>query len=426
MLIRFGAANSSSIKDYQELSLVASSLTDTGVDLIEPDGLKDKILPFVMIYGANAAGKTNLIAALSHMADQVQHSYTGLQPGAKIPRSTFKLDPDTQSGVSRNDCDFMLDGVRYHYGFTYNDETYIEEWLYAYPERVRQTWFYRRPGEPFIFGKNLKGRNRAIEDLTRSNSLFLSTAAQNNHPQLSAVYQFFSKSLHFAMDPFANEYNVARVLVERQDDKRIIEFLRLADVGINDIRFEPARRKNQPDDFMEDLKAFMKKHAGGFSLEEENLKVPLLGHSDSNGMSHFFRLSDESRGTLRLISLIAPVLEALDTGGVFVVDEIDASLHTLLALKIVELFSNRSTNPNGGQLISTTHDTNILCSKNIRRDQIWFAEKEHGGNTVLYPLSDLKIRKSDNIERGYIQGRFGAIPFFGSIEQMISTNEQTR
>lgn len=424
MLIRFGAANSSSIKDYQELSLVASTLKDDGVDLLEADNLRDKILPFVMIYGANAAGKTNLIAALSHMVDQVKHSYTGLQPGSKIPRSTFKLDPDTRIGQSKNDCDFMIDGVRYHYGFKYDDDIYLEEWLYAFPERVRQTWFYRRAGEAVVFGKNLKGRNRAIEDLTRPNSLFLSTAAQNNHPQLSAVYQYFSKCVTFAMDPTAAEYSVARVLNQRHDDKRIVEFLRLADVGIADIRLEPSQRAKQPDDFMEDLRAFMKKHAGSVAIEEEELKVPLLSHSGGTGGSQFFRLSDESRGTLRLISLIAPVLEALDAGAVFVVDEIDASLHTLLALKIIQLFSNRETNPKGAQLIATTHDTNILCSKHIRRDQIWFAEKEIGGNSVIYPLSDLKIRKTDNIEKGYIQGRFGAIPFFGAIEQIFDRDEQ--
>jgi len=123
---------------------------------------------------------------------------------------------------------------------------------------------------------------------------------------------------------------------------------------------------------------------------------------------------------LRLLKLLQPLLQTLDTGGLLFVDEIDSSLHTLIAQKLLNLFSSRSTNKNGAQLIATTHDTNLLCSDSLRRDQIWFTEKDRGGATHVFPLTDIKTRNTDNLEKGYLQGRFGAVPFVGPIEKLLA------
>jgi AAA15 family ATPase/GTPase len=128
----------------------------------------------------------------------------------------------------------------------------------------------------------------------------------------------------------------------------------------------------------------------------------------------------ESRGTLRLLKLLRPVLHALDTGGLVLVDEIDSSIHALLSRKIVSLFSSKETNKRGAQIIGTTHDTTLLCADFLRRDQIWFTEKDRTGTTHLFPLTDIKTRNTDNFEKGYLQGRFGAVPFLGPIEGLLA------
>ncbi|OBP73266.1 hypothetical protein BAE42_14135 [Mesorhizobium loti] len=141
----------------------------------------------------------------------------------------------------------------------------------------------------------------------------------------------------------------------------------------------------------------------------------------SGGKQVFFNLDKESAGTRRLLALLAPIFAALDHGGLIVIDEIDASLHTRACEAILALFSSTEFNANGAQLIATTHDTNILSSNLLRRDQIWFCEKGDTGETALFPLTDLRTRATDNIEKGYLQGRFGAIPFAGSPSQLLKT-----
>jgi AAA15 family ATPase/GTPase len=130
-------------------------------------------------------------------------------------------------------------------------------------------------------------------------------------------------------------------------------------------------------------------------------------------------MNDESRGTLRALELALDVFDVLETGGLLVVDELEASLHTLLSRKFLSLFASEETNPNQAQMICTTHDTNLLCSEFLRRDQIWFTEKDRFGQTHLYPLTTIRTRNTDNLEKGYLQGRFGAVPFFGTISKLF-------
>lgn len=144
------------------------------------------------------------------------------------------------------------------------------------------------------------------------------------------------------------------------------------------------------------------------------LSVLKLGHITSDGGTVYFTLDSESSGTRRLLLLLHHAFKALDQGSLLIVDELDTSLHTQACEAIIAPFSSRDTNPKGAQLVATTHDTNLLRSPMLRRDQIWFTEKDEGGATHLYPLSDFKVRKEDNLEKGYLQGRFGAIPFAGS------------
>jgi AAA15 family ATPase/GTPase len=427
MLLRFGVRNHLSIRDYAELSLVASSQKDGGADLIDLTPSAIRLLPAVVIYGANASGKTNFLHAFRQMRSAILNSQKKSSPTGNVGQMPFSLDAEPGENPTQFDCDFILQKVRYHYGFRFAADSYTDEWLYAFPDKKRQTWFAREHGNQRIqFGKNLKGQNRAIEALTRTNSLFLSAAAQNAHPQLLPLYEFFERQTKVIIAPNVDAERIAMILGETKLDDRVLRFLRLADTGVTSWKSEKIERSEQ---LRKTINALLKALGSEFpddnslqqiSPDDLNFNTLKLGHRTKSGSDIYFELGMESRGTQRLLSLMAGVFAALDAGSSLFVDEIDSSLHTLLVEKIFALFGSKASNTKGAQLIATTHDTNLLRSGTVRRDQVWFTEKDRHGATVLYPLSDIKTRNSDNIERGYLQGRFGAVPFVGPTEELIS------
>lgn len=234
MLLRFSFSNFRSFRDEQELSLVASPIKGAAVPR-EITGVKEGVLPVAAIYGANASGKTNVLRASDFMSDAVRHSQTRWEPGQSIPRSPFFGNEATPS---RFVADFIVDDTRYEYGFTADSDSFLEEWLYAYPRGGRkQTWFQRSPGLPISFGAKMPGDNRAIESLTRSNSLFLSAAAQSNHAALTSIYRWFSVSLLFVMgDRSRFVQRAAEECTEREFEAFATKMLATADLGITGVK----------------------------------------------------------------------------------------------------------------------------------------------------------------------------------------------
>ena len=424
MLLRFAVSNFRSIRDEQELSMVAAqAIKDDPAALIETPALrKDKALPAALIYGANASGKSNVVEALRFMQRMVLDSHTDFKPGASLGRAPFRLAPEWPEKESRFDLTFVHEGVRYQYGFTALDDRFGSEWLYSWPSGSRRELF-RREGQEFSFGRFLKGDNQLIARNTKANSLFVSAAAQNNHEQLIFVYHFFS-ALYFNLAVSPNRSGVARHLARFRLDQRAMAFLDSLDTGIKSININY-------ESLVDRLQQL------GMSTNDWNLKEILgndfdvkkvaeiqytdvkIGHFAGNENLEFFDINDESSGTVRLFVILGPIFEALDRGSIVIIDEIDSSLHTLACEQIIALFQSPKTNPKGAQLIATTHDTNLLNPDTLRRDQIWFTEKDPEGATHLYPLTDIRTRKGDNIEKGYLQGRFGAVPFAGSVDDFI-------
>jgi AAA15 family ATPase/GTPase len=424
MLLRFAVSNFRSIRDEQELSLVASqAIKDDPQALIETPALrKDKALPAALIYGANASGKSNVVEALRFMCRMVLDSHTDLKPGAPLGRPPFRLAPGWPEKESRFDLTFVHEGVRYQYGFTALDDRFGSEWLYSWPSGSRRELFMRE-GQEFSFGRVLKGDNQLIARNTKANSLFVSAAAQNNHEQLGFIYGFFS-SLYFNLAVSPSRSGVARHLARFMLDVRAMKLLDLLDTGIKsiDINYESLldiyQRRGIP---VSDQK-LAEMHGEGFTVKDavemQWAKIK-IGHSTGNGDIETFDINDESTGTVRLLFILGPIFNALDAGSIVIIDEMDSSLHTLACEQIIALFQSPKTNPKGAQLIATTHDTNLLIPDTLRRDQIWFTEKDGEGATHLYPLTDIHTRKGDNIEKGYLQGRFGAVPFAGSVDDFV-------
>jgi hypothetical protein len=422
MLMRFGVSNYRSILEYQELSLVASALKDPGADLISNADIREHLLPSVLIYGANASGKSNVLAAISFMRAAVLNSHKSQSPNSKIPRHPFLLRPGCREKPTRLDCDFIVDGVRYNFGFTASDEAFEEEWLFAFPGGNRRKWYYRKRGEKISFGKHFKGKNHSIAALTRPNVLFLSSAAQNAHEQATHVFNYFEKSWRLIVSPALDMARLAEDLSGGVEE-RIITFLRHADTGIKSARVNESAAPEELARLLERFKDVADAEFPNFKVNPAKAKSELsLAHYGGEHGSEevFLDISLESRGTLRLLKLLQPVLHALDTGGLVLVDEIDSSIHALLSRKILNLFSAKDANKHGAQIIATTHDTTLLCADFLRRDQIWFTEKDRTGTTHLFPLTDIKTRNTDNFEKGYLQGRFGAVPFLGPIEDLLA------
>ena len=416
MLIEFRVENHRSLRDEQALTLEAGRIGESS----DPRprrvaGHGESLLPAAVIYGANASGKSNVLAALAFMREAVILSHRQWEPEGGIPRTAFGWG-DKRNESSMFEASFLVEGVKYEYGFAVDDEVVREEWLFAWPNHRKQMWF-EREGDRFKFGEHLNGPNDAVKEVTRPNALFLSAAAQHGHKQLTPVYTWFrglitvnvpgrrSRSfrggfIQGTFFSFGDEQLPLFASYEADDTLavRIGQLLKAADVGVVDIKRIDHREEYQ----------------GETSRQRRILLQHQAGDDDS-----WLDLEEESEGTKTLFRIASPLFHALDSGRLLLVDELESSLHPSLGLAIVKMFNSPKTNPKNAQIVFTTHDTNLLGTTlgepPLRRDQVWFTEKDKEGASKLYPLTDYKPRKAENLERGYLQGRYGAIPFLGDI-----------
>ena len=412
MLLRFGVANHLSLRGFQELSFAASSLKDPDQGLIAcPPAPSGSVVPAAVIYGANASGKSNLMGALAAMRKMVLLSHTQGSPEGGVPRQPFRLDAESTGEPSLFELDFTIDGVRHQYGFEASDAAFESEWLYDFPNSRRRMLFERK-GDKFHFGRGLGGRNSVIADLARPNSLYVSAAAQNKHERLSRVFGYFRAINGFHGIDVSGDAASA-MLAEKEPDDRVIEFLGEIGTGVVDYRRNEIDLSEEERVMRDELLGWIKKFAKApADLEWSDKEIAIeLAHRGRDGEPVYLGLDLESAGTRRLLVVLGPAFRALDGGAPLFVDELDASLHTQAAEAVLRLFCSPETNPKGAQLVATTHDINLMKSPLLRRDQLWFTEKDAEGATQLYPLTDFRTRKGDNVARGYLQGRFGAVPF---------------
>jgi predicted ATPase len=425
MLIEFRVENHRSIRDEQALTMRAGRVgapDDPRPRAVRGDKDKAGVLPVAALYGANASGKSNLLAAFDFMRQAVVDSHRLWPPDGGIPRAPFAWGSKT-SEPSLFEVTIVRERTRYQYGFVADDERFLEEWLYAWPAGRKQSWF-ERDGDKFKFGEQLRGENRMVEQVTRPNALFLSAAAQHRHKQLAGIYRWFRTTSTVNVERRPQESGRDRLFFDwmlltlrgessfsdsplfgdeiSADDglESVRDLLRAADVGIVDLKM--VRRDDDP----------------GVRSEQPLLMV----RHESSADNAWLPFHEESHGTQTLFRMAPYLLNALQNGSLLVIDELEASLHPLLALQVVRLFNDPGTNPHNAQLLFTTHDTNLLGTElgepALRRDQIWLTEKDKEGATCVYPLTDYKPRKAENLERGYLQGRYGAIPFLGPLARV--------
>ena len=414
MLIQFTAENYRSIKDEATLSLVAGPGKEHRernvlVPAMKGDRRAVSLLRSAAVYGANAAGKTNLIRALHAMWMMVVRSS---QVDEELPVTPFLLDAKCGGLPTRFEVECIADGVRYQYGFSATKDAVVGEWLYAWPHGRPQLWFNRdraEDGTPtFEFGGKLLGDREVWRRATRGNALFLSTAAALNSGQLRPLYDWFKTRLHVVIGNWNLGYSIQCAKSQRKT--AVVEFLQAADLAVSDLRLlEKEITAEMFDGFPSALREALKKDLVGEQADEVRVV-----HQDADSRPVELHLSVESDGTQKIFTLAGLWIDTLEKGNVLVVDELHDNLHPMLVRYLVGRF-HCATLKSNAQLVFSTHDTSILSQDVFRRDQIWFCERNGRQETRLIPLSDFSPRKGlENLERSYLAGRYGAVPYLRS------------
>lgn len=427
MLIEFSVKNFRSIKERQTLSMmsaVGGELRDTNTIAVL-DG-KLNLLRSAAIYGPNAAGKTNLIKAMQAM-ERVVLSSAQRQRGDDVGVTPYLFDRATQDQPSEFEIVFINEDVRYQYGFSATNKQIIEEWLLAYPKGRAQSWIDRKFNphtQAYEWGTTdkLTGTKQLWQKATRPNALFLSTATQLNSTQLQPVFDWFNTKLRLIGPNGLSPLVTLEQCETEQGKHQIIEFLQIADFNISGL--EITSEEVTPEAVLENLSGAARerfnerlKESSPINFKRFNVKTAHIG---PNNTRFALDMDEESDGTKHFFVFAGPWLDVLQNGYVLVVDEPNLHLHLKLVKFLVQVFHNPTLNQKNAQLIFTTHETSILNQDVFRRDQVWFTEKDEYNATTLYPLSDFSPRKeTENLEKSYLQGRYGALPYFRDITNLL-------
>lgn len=432
MLIEFNVTNFRSIRARQTLSLVASSdTTHQKRNVISHRDGNLRLLRSAVIYGPNAAGKSNLFRALETLRQLVLSSATGVQEGQQLPITPFLFANETAERPSQLEIIFIADDdIRYHYGCVVSTERVHKEWLVAYPldrprrlferELISDTGKYE-----WWFGPHFeaeRAERRVWQEFTRRNSLFLSTAIQLNNEQLKPVFQWLTQKLIVLLPGSGVEFNPFLSLdLLRQESGReqMMQYMRAADIGIERLELieEDVATPSTPAPLAPGsvrLHLELPLPPGSAPPAQKRLRVRSWHKRTDSGEDVPLDIGDESDGTRKLFEFTGGWLRALNTGATLFVDELDRSLHPHMTRFLVGLFHGHNSK-NNAQLVFTTHDTTLMTADLLRRDQVWFVEKDDQQSSQFYSLLEYSPRKDEALERGYLKGRYGAIPFIGDL-----------
>lgn len=440
MLVRFVTENFLSFNDEVEFSMIAGKGRTLNKHIIKANGRNDiKLLRAGVIYGANASGKSNIIKAMAFAKNLIVN---GTKPNKSIPVNPFRLDKESLNKPSKFQFDIKHNGCIYSYGFTLNSNKIISEWLYEI-DKVKEKLIFEREtlenNEVKIKFGNIKTEDSQFLDFvargTRKNQLFLTESADRNIKnvkEFTNVYEWFYEVVNFIFP----DSKYAHLVHQIKTDGTISDFLSLFDTGI--IKLEPIEVDINKivNDFPEEFKSkfldilpeIKNDTKGilntdnviyGYSKNENgNLNMfKLMAKHKSKDPSNevLFELNEESDGTQRLMDIIPILISMTLTSQVFIIDELDRSLHPLLISKFLDLyFKMKEINERNNQIIFTTHSSNLLDLDLLRKDEIWFIEKNNFGESSVYSLEEYNPRYDKDIRRGYLSGRFGAIPIIGS------------
>lgn len=432
MLISFTLENWMSFKNEVCFSMVASREKQHGQRL--PQKHKMRLLPIAAIYGGNASGKTNFFKAFNFAKNQI---IFGTRADDLILTEPFRLDAKYAAKPSKFVFVISINAKLYEYGFSVTKKMVIEEWLTEIKQSSESNLYYRNNNQN-LFGKKDNKNNyvkftdtklQAVADGTRSNQLFLTNTVDQKVEAFKHIYNWFRDGLTL-IAPDAR-FQSLELFFQKNHPlyQKITNKLALLDTGIDDLNM-----REIPFDSLH-ISNNLKENINNTIKEGEIVSLPILNknnrfliskqnntlmaykltsfHTDVNQNKIEFDLKDESDGTLRIIDLLPAFLSMSqqNLAKVFIIDELDRSLHTLLARQLLESYLASCSKDSQSQLLFTTHDLLLMDQNLFRRDEIWVTERDNNGASKIFPLSDYKeIRYDKDIRKSYLLGLLGGIP----------------
>lgn len=414
MLIQFSFSNYKSFREEAILDMTATKITEH-MDRIVAKG-NEKLLLAAAIYGANASGKSNVLEAFRFMKQYVANSFAyggdsneDEPPQHRVVRTPFLFDNYSKSKPSTFEVFFALPGDEkqktYNYGFSIEDDRVKEEWLNikAKSSSTYKSVFYREEDKLDISGLPKAAKNNILISLEKE-VLVVSLGAKLKIEILKAIRDWFYTVVFVDFgNPIENAILSLKAPPRFADDKevqkKVVNYFGSFDSSIVGFKVEKTEKEDG----------------------KEGIKIDAL-HKKEEGGTIGIPLADESDGTLKMFALFPSLHKVLETGGILCIDELNARLHPLLVRNLLISFLNPEINKNNAQIVFTTHDAWQLSNNLLRRDEIWFTEKNAAGNTSLYSLADIvdetgdKIRKDENYERNYLLGKYGAVPELRNID----------
>ncbi|MDR2823958.1 MAG: ATP-binding protein [Prevotellaceae bacterium] len=415
MLIEFTVGNFLSFNEKRRISFEARG----GVSELKDNCFtyeNRKLLRSVVVYGANSSGKSNLIKAFERMQNCVLSSIK-LNNSDELDYSPFLLSSENENRPTFFEIIFVSQNQKFRYGFEYNQTVIINEWLFEVKKSAKEDVLFIRTDEGIaVSDKYTEGK--AKEESTNNNRLFVSLVAQLGGKTANQILQFFENYSVISGVTHANYriFSQNMFLNHSTGFKESLDLFQQLKLGFKDVKIVE-KEPNQEEIVTIDNSVLRK------ILAENKLIFFNTVHNKYDEKGNVIDTVSwnkdryESEGTKKLIDFSGPVFDTLNNGKVLIIDELDSKLHPLITIQIIKLFNSPKTNPNNAQLLFATHDTNLLSTEIFRRDQIWFTEKDKVEQTDLYSLDDFvfpdgkKVRKDTNLEKNYIAGRYGAIPY---------------
>ena len=413
MLLQFSCSNYKSIKEKIDFSMRASSDTSMLERTKAYNG--SNILRMAAIYGANGSGKSNFISAIAFAQNMIANSVRN-QPGEPIPLRPHKLSPEDMP--SSFDFQFVIEDVRYAYGFSILKGEVSEEYLYHFPNQ-KQSRIFEREGISLTFGRDYKKSFALAEDALKENRLFLSCAANfSTVEDVEKVFVFFRNNIVLYKtaigEPDSSDWmeKSINLMDEKPEIKeafmRVLKYLgtgaKAVETKLESVDFEKIK-----DTLPEPVWKFLQ---AGKRHEVTSMKVQIVYDKFKTDL-----MSEESTGIKKLFQIICPIIDILNSGRILICDELETGLHENIVTQLIKLFYANAPEK-FAQLIFTTHDTNLLDLELFRRDQIWFTELNEDRATDLYSLVEIRnVRKNENVSARYIEGKYGAIPMLN--EELI-------
>lgn len=422
MLLDFTCANYRSIQNKCTLSLLAQGIADEPKNNIALINKKLKVLKTAALYGANSSGKSNIIRAFSTMIKHIIDSVR-LNESDELYYDPFQLSTETISKPTFFEVTFTIDDLKYRYGFEYNRTDIVGEWLYSSKcGNKLETLMFLRTEEGIGVSDKAFPEGLGKEQSTVKNRLFLSLCAQLNG-ELSKKLMDELGLMNVISGIYGRSYaGYSKVMLHQhlKGYNRALDFFKRTQLGFEEVKTveKEIDKSILPSDLPESVKVELMNELRGKKNIELYTKHNVYDEKGQVVDSiHFDAEVAESDGTNKLIELSGPIFDTLTRGGILWIDELDAKMHPLISQHIVNLFNNPKANPYNAQLVFSTHDTHLLSSRLLRRDQIWFTEKDKVEQTDLYCMMDIELpdgskpRSDANFKRNYIAGRYGAIPF---------------